>query len=125
MDQNTHRDNGFLGMSSAAASYRQLLADGGVGKTTVRIAQSLALTTGRHYIAGDYVFVRSRVLYLCFEDDLDELKRRFYAAMLRRDIKPEDVAGYLFIEAVDAPRQASSRRSKVPAVAPPSNLASY
>ena len=52
-----------------------LMADGGVGKTALRIAQCLELARGKS-LTGDYVFQRCRVLFITLEDDLDELRRR-------------------------------------------------
>ena len=52
-----------------------LLADGGTGKTALRVAQALALATGRN-LTGENVFQRCRVLLVSLEDDRDELRRR-------------------------------------------------
>lgn len=73
-----------------------LIAAGGVGKTTYRIAQALSLATGRP-LTGEHVFLRARVLIVWLEDDLLELRRRVRAAMLHHAIKAADVAGYLFL----------------------------
>src|SRR5580704_6432285 len=59
-----------------------LMADGAVGKTALRIAQCLALATGRP-LTGEHVFQRCRVLLVSLEDDRDELRRRVKAAMIR------------------------------------------
>jgi hypothetical protein len=75
-----------------------LIADGGVGKTAVRIAQSLSLATGR-CLTDENVFRRCRVLMVSLEDDKDELRRRVQAAMLHHRVKPEDVKGWLFLAA--------------------------
>jgi RecA-family ATPase len=76
-----------------------LIADGGVGKTAVRIAQLLALATGRP-LTGEHVFQRSRVLYLSLEDDRDELRRRVKAAMLHHGVSAEEVRGWFFLTAL-------------------------
>ena len=47
-----------------------LIADGGVGKTALRIAQIASLVTGRS-ITGEHVFRRCRALILSFKDDRD------------------------------------------------------
>ena len=52
-----------------------LIAEGGAGKTALRTAQALALTSGRP-ITGEHVFQRCRVLIVSLEDDMDELRRR-------------------------------------------------
>jgi hypothetical protein len=75
-----------------------LIADGGVGKTALRIAQLISLAIGRS-LTGEHVFLRCRVLILSLEDDKDELRRRVYAVMLKYGIKPEDVKGWLFLAA--------------------------
>lgn len=59
-----------------------LIADGGVGKTAVRMAQLLSLACGRS-LTGEHVFQRCRVLPVSLEDDRDELRRRIMAAMLQ------------------------------------------
>ena len=78
-----------------------LIADGGVGKTAVRVAQLLSMASGRT-LTGEHVFCRCKVLLICLEDDKDELRRRVKAAMIHHCIKPEDVAGHLFLSAPGA-----------------------
>lgn len=73
-----------------------LIADGGVGKTALRIAQLLSLATGKP-LTGDHVFQRCRVLIVSLEDDRDELRRRVRAAMLHHGIGADDVRGWLFL----------------------------
>jgi hypothetical protein len=75
-----------------------LIGDGGVGKTALRIAQMLALATGRP-LTGEHVFQRCRVLLISLEDDRDELRRRVRAAMLHYGIALADVKGWLFLAA--------------------------
>ena len=75
-----------------------LIGDGGVGKTALRIAQLLALATGRA-LTGEHVFRRCRVLLISLEDDRDELRRRVRAAMWRYGIKCEDLKDWLFLAA--------------------------
>jgi hypothetical protein len=77
-----------------------LFGDGAVGKTAVRIACALALATGRHDILNEHVFQQCRVLFLCFEDGEEELKRRICAAMIHHHISDTDIAGYLFVRAI-------------------------
>ena len=45
------------------------------------------------------MFLRCRVLLICLEDDIDELRRRVRAAMLHFGIQKEDVEGWLFYAA--------------------------
>ncbi|RWP64138.1 MAG: hypothetical protein EOR07_16255 [Mesorhizobium sp.] len=75
-----------------------VIADGGTGKTALRVAQALALATGCN-LTGEYVFQRCRVLLISLEDDKDELRRRVKAAMLHHDISEADIKGWLFLAA--------------------------
>lgn len=76
-----------------------LIADGGVGKTALRIAQAVALATGRE-LTGEHIFVRPcRVLLVSFEDDKDELDRRVAAVLKHYGIPPDEVTGRLFLAA--------------------------
>ena len=73
-----------------------IVATGGAGKTALRTAQTLALASGRT-ITGEHVFQRCRVVMVSLEDDRDELRRRFRAAMKHHGITNEDIAGWLFL----------------------------
>jgi AAA domain-containing protein len=70
-----------------------LFAPGGVGKTSLRIAQAVAVTTGQA-ITGEFVHWRAKALYICLEDDIDEIQRRFRACLLHHGLEyPE---GWLY-----------------------------
>jgi RecA-family ATPase len=56
-----------------------LIGAGAVGKTGIRIAQALAVATGRE-LTGEKVWAKCPVLFVCMEDDEAELRRRFRAA---------------------------------------------
>lgn len=86
----------LLGVVFARMYISSLLGDGGVGKTALRILQALSLATGKE-LTGEHVFMRSRVLILCLEDNADELRRRVLAARLRYNISAADVKGWLFL----------------------------
>jgi AAA domain len=73
-----------------------VVATGGTGKTALRTAQALALASGRA-ITDEHVFQRCRVLMVSLEDDRDELRRRFRAAMKQHHIAKEDIKGWLFL----------------------------
>ena len=88
----------LLGHTFCKKFLSSLIADGGVGKTALRIAQIGSLATGRS-LTGEHVFCRCRALILSFEDDRDELRRRVYAAMLKHGIKPAELRGWLFLAA--------------------------
>ena len=75
-----------------------LLADGGVGKTAIRIAQIFSLATNRK-LTDQHVFRRCRCLIISFEDSRDELRRRVYATMLHYNITAADIDGWLFLAA--------------------------
>ena len=68
-----------------------------LGKTGLLIVEALAIATGKALL-GIEVRERCKVWYWNGEDDLEELQRRFTAAMLAYDIKQEDVEGWLFID---------------------------
>ena len=88
----------LLGTAFCRRFLSSLLADGGVGKTAVRVAQLISLASGRS-LTGEYIFQRCRVLIMSFEDDRDELRRRVYAVLRHHDITPAQVRGWLFLAA--------------------------
>jgi RecA-family ATPase len=73
-----------------------LLADGGTGKTALRVAQLMSLATGRE-LTGERVYVRSRVLLVSLEDSLTELRRRVKACRLHHSVSKQDLAGWFFM----------------------------
>ena len=85
----------LLGVTFCRKFISGLIAEGGGGKTAIRCAQYLAAATGRK-LTGEHVHVRSRVLIVCLEDDLDEVKRRIGAAMLHHGVTPEQIKGWLY-----------------------------
>jgi hypothetical protein len=85
-----------LGNTFCRGFVSSLIADGGVGKTSLRIAELLGLATGRS-ITGEHVFARCQVLIVSLEDDRDELRRRIKAAMIHHGIAREDLAGWLYL----------------------------
>jgi hypothetical protein len=76
-----------------------IFADGAVGKTALMIVWALSLATGRNLL-DEHVFMRCRVLLVCFEDGKAELRRRLTAAMQHHNISKADIRGHLFITAV-------------------------
>jgi hypothetical protein len=89
----------LLGVSFCRRFFSQLQADGGVGKTALRYAQYLSLASGRS-LTGEFVFVRCRVLILSLEDDVEELERRLWAAMLFHKLDPAELTGWLYYQAL-------------------------
>ncbi|MDA0653747.1 MAG: AAA family ATPase [Proteobacteria bacterium] len=77
-----------------------IIADGGVGKTALRIAQLLSLACGRSLV-GDHVFQRCRVLFLSLEDDEKEVRRRIRAAQLHHGVTPEEIRGWFYYATVN------------------------
>ena len=98
----------LLGTAFCRGFLSSLLGDGGVGKTSVRLAQLLSLAIGRS-LTGEHVHHRARVLLVSFEDGRDKLRRRVRAAMLHHGIAPADVKGWLFLAAPRGLRLAEMR----------------
>jgi hypothetical protein len=71
------------------------IAPGGHGKTTLVIAETLAMTTQRALL-GITPAERSRVWLWNGEDPADELDRRIQAAMIQHQVEPQEIEGYLF-----------------------------
>jgi AAA domain len=88
----------LLGTTFCRRFLSSLVADGGVGKTALRLAQPISLAIGRS-LTGEHVFVRCKVLIVSLEDDLDELRRRVYAVLRHYNITPAEVRGWLFLAA--------------------------
>jgi hypothetical protein len=84
----------LLGNTFCRQFLSMLLADGGTGKTALRIAQYLSCATGRK-LTNEHVFVRCRVLIICLEDSKDELRRRLRAARLCYNITADEIQGWL------------------------------
>ncbi len=88
----------LLGNVFARKFMSSLLADGGVGKTALRLAQLLSLALGRS-LTGEHVFQRCRVLVISLEDDANELRRRVLALLLHYGIDRSELKGWLFLSA--------------------------
>lgn len=73
------------------------VAPGGVGKTNLIIAESLAMATGR-MILGVKPPKPLRVWLFNAEDPRDELTRRIAATCIHHKISPEDIGGRLFLD---------------------------
>jgi hypothetical protein len=74
------------------------IASGAVGKTSLKIVEALALATGRPLLGVD-VPKPCRVWLFNLEDSVLELRRRVSAAMMHYNIKQEDIADRLLIDA--------------------------
>lgn len=75
-----------------------LASTGGAGKTTLYIAEALAIATGKP-ILGVAPSQRTGVWVLNLEDPADEMERRIAAAAQHHGIGQDDIAGRLFVDA--------------------------
>jgi hypothetical protein len=73
-----------------------LAASGGTGKTAVRIVQAMAVATGRD-LTGERVYGRFRTLYVALEDNLDEIRRRVWAAAKHYDIPHDELLDCFYV----------------------------
>lgn len=73
------------------------VAPGGLGKSSLTIAEALAMVTGRDLI-GTKPDRALKVWVLNLEDDRDELERRIMAACKHYKIKAKDIEGRLFLD---------------------------
>ena len=88
----------LLGNSFCRRMVSSLIASSGVGKTTLRLLQAISLAIGRS-LTGEHIFVRTRVLFICLEDDPDELERRVLAILKHYKIDRAELKGWLFLSA--------------------------
>jgi hypothetical protein len=86
----------LLGNAFAREFVSGLIAQGAGGKTSLRIAQMLSLASRRE-LTGEHVFVRCKVLIICLEDGMTELRRRVRAALIYHKINRDEVKGRLFL----------------------------
>jgi RecA-family ATPase len=94
-----------------------LIGAGASGKTALRIVQALAVAIMRS-LTDEHVFRRCRVLYLSLEDNFDEARRRFKAAMLHHKVTQEEVKGWLYIATPKGLRLAEVSRFGTPQIGP-------
>jgi hypothetical protein len=86
----------LLGNTFCRGFLSGLVGQGAAGKTSVRLVQLLSLASGRP-LSGERVFLQCRVLLVCLEDSLNELRRRVRAAILHYGIDREEMRGRLFM----------------------------
>lgn len=72
-------------------------ATGGVGKSSLKIVEALAMASGRPLL-GVEVKRPLRVWYWCGEDPREEIERRAAAAMTRHGLTAEDLGGRFFFD---------------------------
>ncbi|WP_441256200.1 AAA family ATPase [Bradyrhizobium sp. 482_C4_N1_1] len=84
------------------------VADGGVGKSTLAIAEGVAMALGRNLL-GETVPAPLEVLYINLEEPKDEILRRVFAVCQHHRIDPKELKGRLFYQSgLDHPIIAAS-----------------
>jgi hypothetical protein len=86
----------LLGTTFCRGFLSSLVAEGGTGKSALRMTQALALATGRP-LTGEKVWAQTRVLYISLEDDAAELRRRLRAALMHHGISHESIRDWMFL----------------------------
>lgn len=76
------------------------IAPGGVGKSTITIAEALAVATGRPLL-GVTPHTTAPVLIMSLEDPAEELERRILAQAVAFGIQPDELDGRLYVRAAD------------------------
>ena len=85
----------LLGNTFCRTFVSSLVADGGTGKTAIRVVQMIALASGRN-LTGEHVFQRSKVLFISLEDNDAELRRRIEAALIYHGVSHDEVKGWFY-----------------------------
>lgn len=98
----------LLGKAFCRRFISGLVAQGAGGKTALRLAQAMSLATGRP-LTDEHVFERGRVLIVCLEDNIDELRRRVRAAMLHHGVGRGDLHGRFYLWAPSGLKIAEQR----------------
>lgn len=73
------------------------VSPGGIGKTSLTIAEALAMITGRPLL-GTRANCPLKVWLFNAEDPRDEMDRRIMAAAKHHGLKPDDLAGRLYLD---------------------------
>lgn len=74
------------------------VAPGGVGKSSLKIVEALAMTTGKNILGQELPEGRLRVWLYNLEDPHEETERRLAAAAQMFHIKPADAGDRLFVD---------------------------
>ena len=77
------------------------VSPGGVGKSLHSIVEALAMITGKPLL-GEPSRGGLKVMLVNYEDSDLVLRHRVTAAMLHYGVKPEEIAGRLFVESIDS-----------------------
>lgn len=73
------------------------VSPGGLGKTSLSLAETLAMASGRGLL-GTKPPQRLRVWVFNAEDPRDEMERRIMAACLHYKLTPQDIEGHVFLD---------------------------
>ena len=73
------------------------IAAGGIGKSSLKAVEALAMTTGRDLLGKEVHGGPLNVWLYNLEDPDEETERRLHAAAIRFGIRPEEVGGRLFV----------------------------
>lgn len=84
----THLIRKFLSLDIAA---------GGIGKSSIKIVEALAITSGRDLLGKEVHEGPLRVWHYNLEDPDEETERRIHAALIRYDLTPEDIGDRLYV----------------------------
>lgn len=74
------------------------IAPGGLGKSSVKIVEALAMTSGQPLLGKEIHSGPLRVWLYNLEDPAEEIERRIHAAALHYGITPEDTVDRLFVD---------------------------
>lgn len=75
-----------------------LASAGGIGKTSLQVAEALAIASGRDLL-GEKVHEQTNVWLINLEDPMEEMKLRIVAAMQSHGIRKHEVEGRLYVDA--------------------------
>lgn len=82
---------GFVSVTASA---------GGIGKTSLTMVEALAVAANKPLL-GENIYEPCNVWVINLEDDMSEMMLRLAAAMKHYNVKHEDIAGKLFMDAED------------------------
>jgi AAA domain len=74
------------------------IAGGGVGKSALKLVQTVSMAIGRDLLDGGEPITRLHVWYWNGEDPKDEIQRRIAAICLYYKIEPKELEGWLFVD---------------------------
>lgn len=74
------------------------VAPGGVGKTALIITEGIAMASGRNLLGVEPEGGPLTVWFYNLEDPREEIERRIAAAMQHHDVKPEEIAGRIYLD---------------------------